>query len=380
MAEIQGFAAPGYEKVREAFADNFIKRGDVGAAVAVWADGQPVVSLWGGLADALSGRPWTEDTIVLVFSMTKGLTTTCVHHLAERGGLDLDAPVAKYWPEFGAAGKKTITVRTLLSHRAGLPLVEGDFTLEQALSWEPMVNALAAQTPLWPPGRDHGYHLRTFGWLVGEVFRRASGRTVGRYFAEQLAAPLDLDWHLGLAPAHEPRVARLVPPPPEYHALIASLPADLLLVRAMGTPSNVFRYDDMWNDRRLRAVELPSTNSVTNAAAVAKLYAALLWPVAGQRALAPETVAAAAAPQSRGPDRVLLVPTAFGSGYQIAPTLPAAVGPHAFGHHGAGGSVAFADPEARLSFAYTPNRLRFDANPDPRGEALAQALYAARPA
>jgi CubicO group peptidase (beta-lactamase class C family) len=378
MTAIAGYVAPGYEAVREAFARNFAEQREIGAAVAAWADGEQVLSLWGGLADPMRGRPWCEDTLVLVFSTTKGLTSTCVHHLVERGGLELDAPVARYWPEFAQHGKHAITVRELLGQRAGLPVVDGDFTLEQAMSWTPIVEALAAQTPLWEPGSDHGYHLRTFGWLVGELFRRASGRSVGRYFEQELAKPLHLDWYLGLPANEERRVARLVSPPASYHAMMASLPRDMLLVRATGAPSDLFHYDAMWNRRALHEIELPSSNSLATASAVARMYAALLWKVDGRRALRPETVAEAIEPVSRGPDRVLLTTTAFGSGFQLSPSLPAAAGPRAFGHGGAGGSIAFADPDARLTLAYTPNRLRFDTAPDPRGEALARALYAAR--
>jgi CubicO group peptidase (beta-lactamase class C family) len=375
--EIHGFVAPGYERVRAAFEANFHQQQEVGAAVSAWADGRPIVSLWGGLADQVTGRAWVEDTLVLVFSMTKALTATCVHQLAERGQLDLDAPVAHYWPQFAVRGKDEITVRMVMAHRAGLPLVEAQLTLAEALAWEPVVESLAAQAPLWEPGTQHGYHFRTYGWLLGEIFRRVSGRSVGQYFAQELAKPVGLDWFLGLPPAHDARVARLVPPPPNYHALIASLPKDLLLVRAMSTPSNLFHYSDMWNDLHLLRSELPSSNSVTNAAAAARFYASLLGQLPEQPILRHETLRSACSVVSQGVDCVLMTPTVFGSGYQLAKTLPSAVSADAFGHAGAGGSVGFADPSAGLAFAYTPNRLRFDTVPDPRSEALVSALYAA---
>jgi len=377
MVQVFGDVAAGYEGVRDAFVDNFEISHDVGASVAVWAHGRPVVTLCGGTADLVSGRSWSPDTIVTVFSMTKALTTTAVLHLAERGGIDLDETVGRYWPEFGASGKAEVTVRMLLSHRAGLPAVEGTFTLDQALAWEPIVEALAAQAPRWPPGTSFGYHLRTFGWLVGEVFRRAAGCTVGRYAREHLTGPLDLDWFLPLPEELEPRVARLVPPPPAYFAFMASLPPDLLLVEAGGTPSGLFRYDDMWNTRALRAVELPSSNSVTNASAVAKLYAALLAPVDGIQLLRQETVADATIVRSSGMDQVLLSEMAYGTGYAVPPSLPARVGPRAFGHGGAGGSIGFADPDAGLAFAYTPNKLVFALTDDERRERLVNALYEA---
>lgn len=373
---ISGDVAPGWERVRDAFVANFTDRSEVGAAVCVYSDGVPVVDLWGGLADTVSGRPWTSDTIVLVYSMTKGISAVCVNLLIERGLLDPDAPVARYWPEFAANGKGDIPLRWILSHQAGLAVIDADVTLEQALSWTPVVDALAAQAPNWEPGTAHGYHLRSFGWLVGEIVRRVDGRTIGAFFAEEVAAPLGLDFWIGLPEAQEPRVATLVPPPPEFAALIRGLPDDLLLGKATTGPSGLFMYDDMWNRRELRACELPSSNGVGNARSVARLYASLLGEVDGVRTLRESTVAAASVCQVRGPDRVILVDTAFGLGFMLPPALPAAVGPRAFGHGGAGGSVSFADPDAGLALSYAMNDLRFEMDGDPRGEMLAAAAYA----
>jgi len=162
-ADIGGWVEASFEPVLDAFAANFDDRGDVGAAVCVYLEGEPVVDLWGGMADATTGRPWTSDTVVLVYSATKGVTSVCANRLIERGALDPAAPVARYWPEFAANGKAEITVAQVLSHQAGLPLVEGDFSLDECLAWDPMVEALAAQAPIWDPGTQHGYHMRTFG-------------------------------------------------------------------------------------------------------------------------------------------------------------------------------------------------------------------------
>jgi CubicO group peptidase (beta-lactamase class C family) len=373
---LTGTVAPGWEPVRDAFVANFTERGEVGAAVCVYRDGRPVVDLCGGLADPATQRPWVSDTIVLVYSMTKGVTAVCANLLIERGLLDPDAPVAQYWPEFAANGKADIPVRWVLSHRAGLAVIDADVGLADALSWTPVVDALAAQAPNWEPGTAHGYHLRSFGWLVGELVRRIDGRTIGAFFADEVAAPLGLDFWIGLPEAQEPRVAMLVPPPPEFAELLRGLPDDLLLGKATTGPSGLFMYDDMWNRRELRACELPSSNGVGDARSVARLYASLLGEVDGVRTLTAATVAAASACQVRGPDRVILVDTAFGLGFMLPPALPAAVGPRAFGHGGAGGSVSFADPDAGLAFAYTMNHIRFEANGDPRGETLAAAAYA----
>jgi len=374
-AAMDGTVEPGFERVRDAFAVNLGEHGDVGAAFAAWHRGRPVVSLWGGVADDTSGRPWSEDTTVLVFSMTKALTATCVHHLAERGGLDLDVPITAWWPEFGGQGKEAVTLRMILGHRAGLPVVEGHFSMDEVLSWDPVVEALAGQTPLWEPDSAHGYHLRTYGWLVGEVFRRATGgRTVARYAEEEVVGPIGVDWTIGLHADRSGDVARLVPPPPDYLEMLASL-GDLLLVRAAGTPSDLFRYDDMWNEPRLRAAELPSSTSFTNAAQAARFYAELVGMGDGPGILRPETLASAVELRSAGPDRVLLIETAFGSGYMLAATLPSAAGPRSFGHSGAGGSVGFVDPDAGLAIAYTTNTLRFEASLDARSESLVSALY-----
>ena len=372
---LSGTVAPGWETVRDAFVANFTERAEVGASVCIYRDGVPVVDLWGGLADVATGRPWERHTIVLVYSMTKGVSAVWANLLIERGRLDPDAPVASYWPEFAANGKGEIPVRWVLSHQAGLAVIDGDLTLEQALSWTPVVDALAAQVPNWKPGTAHGYHLRSFGWLVGELVRRVDGRTIGAFFASEVAAPLGLDFWIGLPAREEPRVAMLVPPPPEFAALLRGLPYEVLLGRATTGPSGLFSYDDMWNRRELRACELPSSNGVGDARSVARLYASLIGEVDGVRTLAPATVAEATECQVRGPDRVILVDTAFGLGFMLPPSLPTVVGPHAFGHGGAGGSVSFADPGAGLAFAYAMNDLRFDGAGDPRGETLAAAAY-----
>ena len=217
---IGGLVAPGFEPVHEAFAGNF-EHGEVGAACCVYADGVPVVDLVGGLADPDAGTAWTPETIALVFSTTKGATAICANRLIERGALDPDAPVADVWPEFAQNGKGGVLVRHVLSHSAGLPVVEGNFTLDQALAWDPVVEQLARQAPRWEPGTAVGYHLKTFGWLVGELVRRITGSTIGMFFAEEVATPLGLDFWIGLPAALEPRVARnLAPPAPISYSAV----------------------------------------------------------------------------------------------------------------------------------------------------------------
>ncbi len=202
---IDGYVATEFEPVIDAFAQNFDDRGEVGAAVCVYLDGQPVVDLWGGSADPTQGVRWHEDSLVLVYSATKGVTAICANLLIQRGQLDPEATVASLWPEFAANGKGGITVGQALSHQAGLPLVEGDFTLEESLTWQPMVDALARQKPIWEPGTKHGYHMRTYGWLVGEIIRRADPqhRTPGTFWREEIGDPLGIEFWIGLPEALE---------------------------------------------------------------------------------------------------------------------------------------------------------------------------------
>ncbi|MCE2390253.1 MAG: beta-lactamase family protein [Proteobacteria bacterium] len=372
-AAIEGRVEPGYEPVREAFEENFRSHGDVGAAVCVYRHGRPVVDLWGGRDGE---RAWRSDQVVMVFSSTKGVTATCAHLLAQRGELDLDAPVADYWPEFAAQGKGEIPVLWLLCHRAGLAAVEGEFELADVLCWDPVIEALAAQKPNWTPGDGHGYHARSYGWCVGEVIRRVSGRSVGRFWAEEIAAPLGLDFWIGLPESIESRCAALLPP--QETPLLDAIPPGSLGMRVMTGPGDVFAggYDQTWNRREVRAAEIPSSNGIGDARSLARLYAATVGEVDGLRLLEPKTVRDASASQARGPDRVLGLETHFGSGYALPPMLGAAVGPRAFGHPGAGGSLGFADPEAGLGFGYAMNQMKLNALGDERGESLVRAAYA----
>jgi CubicO group peptidase (beta-lactamase class C family) len=374
-AVVNGVVEPEFEAVLDAFAGNFDRHDEVGAACAVYVDGRLVVDLWGGRADPTTDTAWREDTLALVYSCTKGMSATCANLLIERGLLDPDATVAKYWPEFAANGKDTITVRQVLSHQAGLAVIEGDLTLEECLSWFPVVEAIAKQAPIWEPGTAHGYHMRAFGWLVGELVRRITGRTIGTFWRDEVAAPLDLSFWIGLPEELEPRVAQLVPPKADLRAFFASLGDDVLLGRATTGPSGHFAYDDMWNRRALHACELPSSNGIGDARSLARLYASLIGTVDGVRTLQPKTVEAATRVQVRGPDKVILTDTAFGLGYMLPPSLNPRCRPDAFGHAGAGGSLAFADPKAGFAFAYVMNDLRFDLRGDPRSESLVEATY-----
>jgi len=373
---IGGWVDYDFEPVLDAFTENFDKRGEVGGAVCVYMDGRPVVDLWGGLADATAGREWDADTVTLVYSSTKGVTSVCANLLIEQGRLDPDATVARYWPEFAANGKEAITVRQVLSHQAGLPYVVGDFTLDDALAWDPVVRAIAAQAPIWEPGTKHGYHMRTFGWMAGEIVRRIDGRTIGAFWRDEIADPLGLDFWIGLPEEIEPRVARLVPPESDLGALLAKLGPDLLLTQVFSSPGGLFGYNEMWNSRALHACELPSSNGIGDARSLARMYASCIGDVDGVRTLHAATVAAATVEQACGKDAVLMSDSCFGLGFMLGASFGAANPPSAFGHAGAGGSLAFADPETGIGFGYVMNDLRFDAKEgDPRSTELVQAVY-----
>ena len=381
---VNGEVAPGFEALRQAFASNFSARGDVGAALCAYVKGRKVVDIWGGLADRGGGVEWAADTLTLVFSTTKGATAVCAHLLAQRHQLDLDAPVRDYWPEFAAGGKGAVTVRHLLSHRAGLPTLDVALTPDEALAWDPAIAALAAQTPAWVPGTRHGYHAVTYGWLVGEVIRRVSGRSPGRYLAEEIAGPLGLELWVGLPESEEPRVSKLIPAPPVSVSAdeLASIPdGQAERLRAMAAPDsltmralNPTRPPFSFNSRAVHAGELPAANAIATARSLAKLYAATVGEVHGQRILSPGTVAAATVVQSDGPDDVLLVPTRFGSGFMLASPTSPLLGESSFGHSGAGGSLAFADPDAEVGFAYVMNQMQQNLAGDPRPAALIDAL------
>jgi CubicO group peptidase (beta-lactamase class C family) len=374
--EVHGTFDPGFESVADAFAANFADHDEVGAAVCVYHRGRPVLDLWGGLADREAGRPWQRDTLQLVFSTTKGVAATCVHLLAERGVLDLEAPVARYWPEFAAEGKGDIPLRWVMSHEAGLAAVTGEVTMDDVLGWEGVVAAIAAQAPVWEPGTAHGYHARSYGWILGEVVRRATGRSIGRFFADDIAGPLDLDFFIGLPPAELDRVAHLYPPVVDAatrEVMDAFMGPDTLLGQVLGGPSNLFGYDDMWNRPDVLAAEMPSSNGVGTARAVARLYAALIGEVDGRRVLAPDTVGRAIEVRVSGPDRVIGMPMSFGLGYMPPP----AGGPAgSFGHDGAGGSLGIADPAGEWSLGYVMNQMKLGITGDPRSTGLVDAVVA----
>jgi len=400
---VQGHVEDGWGKVADAFRTNFEgSPGEVGAACCVYSGGRPVVDLWGGLSDREANRPWGEDTIVLVASTTKGATAICAHLLAQRGELDLDAPVVTYWPEFGAAGKDEIPVRWLLSHQAGLPVVDGPLTFEEACAWHPVIRALEAQKPLWQPGTEHVYHSMTFGFLVGELVRRITGRSLGTFFADEVAAPLGLSAWIGLPEEHEGRVARIEYAAPftleEMTAGIietTGLDADTVIawMNAVWGPDSVqaragelggaFAADGGYMDTRaFRAAEFPFGNMFADARSLARMYAATVSEVDGVRLLDPATVERMTVVQTDTTrmhglppgldvpaDRSFYMSLGF---WRACPPMPL-TGPGSFGHPGSGGSIAFGDPDAGVGFGYVTNLWSFRVG-EPRASNLAAAV------
>ena len=385
MAQVlaEGSCDPKFRRVREVFEENFEKRREVGAAVALTVDGKQVVDLWGGYADKARTRPWTRDTIVNVYSTTKGLTAICAHRLAGEGKLDFDAPVAKYWPEFAQAGKAKMPVRYLLGHRAGLPAVRKPLSPEALFEWDTMCAALAEQEPWWEPGTRHGYHAVTFGWLVGELVRRISGaKSLGTYFRDEIARPLGIDCHIGLDAAHDGRVAGMInspPPPPDQPNIFAEVMnnPESVTAKAFANPPTMMR-PGVVNSREWRGAELGAANGHTTARALARLYGALSrgGEVDGLRVMKASEIARCYEEQSYGRDEVLTISTRFSLGFMMSqPDAMLGPNPHSFGHPGAGGSLGFADPDAKIGFGYTMNQMAAGILIDPRATALIDAAY-----
>ena len=385
MAVAQGFTAPGFEGARDAFENNFAQGLELGAAFSAYHRGEKVVDLWGGIADETTGRPWTEDTMEVVFSTTKGVTAICAHKLAQEGKLDFDAPVAKYWPEFAQNGKADIPVSYLISHQAGLAWVDEPTTPEEVFAWEPVIRALERATPIWEPGTEHGYHATTYGWLVGEVIKRITGMSVGTYFRQAIADPLHLDFWIGLPESEEPRVARLsggVAPStddPEAAKLLEQfMGPHTELGKALFSPGNALGATDIYNTRALHGAEIPAAGGIGDARSIARLYAACVSEVDGIRILTPDEVKLAATQQTKGPNRILLgLDLQFGLGFIIPSSMITLGQPNSFGHFGAGGSVGWADPDAEFGFGYVMNKMSMGLAGDTRSADLVNACYAA---
>jgi CubicO group peptidase (beta-lactamase class C family) len=371
---VQGLCEPRFEGVRAAFQANFERGADVGASVAITLDGQAVVDLWGGAKDATASQAWTRDTIVAVASTTKTATALSALLLADRGELDIDAPVARYWPEFVQADKEGVLVRHLLGHTAGLPGWDARLDMSDLYDWEKCTSLLAAQAPWWEPGTASGYHAVTQGYLVGEVIRRITGRTVGVFFREEIAEPLGAEFHIGVRPEFDARIGASIPPDvPEQPAQTA--PGSI----TMRIHNNPPLPRERWGEVAWLRAEIPAGNGFANARGVARISTLLACAgeANGKRLMSPEGAARVFYRQSNGPDLGFLAPVSWGLGYALSLFGMDFEGRKVCFWGGSGGSLVVVDVEARMTFAYVMNKLEGAPFGDRRNASILSAAYAA---
>lgn len=374
---VEGHCEPRFARVREAFARNLVNGFEVGASFAAFLEGALVVDLWGGFADAARTRLWERDTIVNVYSSTKTMAATVVWMLADRGALDLDAPVARYWPEFAQGGKAGVRVRHVLSHTAGVPGWDERLAVDDLFDHERSVAPLAAQAPWWEPGREAGYHAVTQGQILAELVRRVDGRTLGTFFREEVAEPLGADFWIGLPREHEPRVAEMIPPdPPRLGVDLAPEPGSIA-ARVLGNPPLT---GDVANRREWREAELPAANGHGNARALARVAGALArgGEIDGRRLLGASPLERALEQQHYATDLVLGVPVRWSLGFAlVSREMPLSPNRRTLFWGGWGGSLVVVDLDAHLGFAYAMNRMASGTLGDARGFGLAIEIYRA---
>ncbi len=381
---VQGYCDPAFTKVQQTFINNFEKKRETGAAVSIVMEGKTVVDIWAGYSDFWKNRPWQQNTLANIYSSTKGITAICALRLIDQGRLDPDKTVAAYWPQFGKNGKEKITVRMLLNHTAGLSGIKKRLPAKSLYEWNTMIRALENQEPWWPPGEKHGYHAVSFGWLVGQVIRNITGMSVGEYLKEEITGPLGLDLHIGLAETEHHRSATMVMLRiPSIHQDAIRFSSALVKHPAGLTAcafTNPWSIATGVNTRQWRKAELPAANGQSSARALATLYGALANGGSrnGYLLLSPETLELCSRETVSGTDHVLQLPTRFSLGFMLNQDNPSgSMGPgqKVFGHPGAGGSLGFADPEARLGFGYVMNKMDTYILIDPRAKALIDAAY-----
>jgi len=364
------------------FEENFEKLGELGAAFSVWQNGKPLIDLYGGFCDAARENPWTPDTVVLVWSATKGIGSACVLHALQQQKIELNQPVAELWPEFGQAGKNKITFGQLLSHQGGLCALDQRV---DALDYHGVIRALEAQAPLWPPGTGHGYHARTFGFLLDELMRRITGRTLSDYWQENFARPLALDFWIGLPEELNSRVATIYAAksgkPPEPAKFYRDLVTPGTLARKTFTSPYGLNVISKMNDPYIRAQPIVSFGGIGSASALAKFYSMLAngGELNGQTFFSPKTIERMTTTLSDGIDRIFQIPTAFSAGFmkdsrEVARRM-FGPSPTSFGHPGAGGSHAFADPENKIACAYVMNQMEQSVLPNEKSLRLVDAIY-----
>jgi CubicO group peptidase (beta-lactamase class C family) len=370
------------QRLEPLFQENFEKFGELGAAVSIWQDGKPVGDFYGGFCDARNEKPWKSDTLVLVWSATKGIGSACLLHVLQQHNINLDRRVAEFWSEFAQAGKEKVTLAQLLSHQAGLCALDQRVDI---LDYNAVIRALEAQKPLWPPGSAHGYHARTFGFLLDELVRRIAGKSLSQYWREVFAEPLGVDLWIGLPEPENPRVATIYPAksgkPPDPKQFYLDLVTPGTLARKTFTSPYGLQSVSGMNAPAIRAHPIVSFGGIGTASALAKFYSMLAngGNLGGRTFFSSETIVRMTTTLVDGTDRVFQIPTAFSAGFMKDPQDAARrlFGPssRAFGHPGAGGANAFADPENRLAFAYTMNQMQQKILPNEKSLRLIEAIY-----
>ena len=374
-APVSGECDPRYERIRATFAENFAERGEVGAAVCLYENGRKVVDLWGGWANRDERRPWDRDTIVCMMSVGKSMAALSVLMLVDRGLIDLDAPVARYWPEFAQAGKAAITVRTLMQGKAGL-LFADHAPDGAAYDWAAMIRAFEIQEPEWEPGTKGGYHSMSCGYLLGELVRRADGRPIAAFFQEEVAGPMGVEYGFGLSADQIERCATIISNPESVTFTQVRDPSTKLGRAWRVRPDMTGHY----NSPEYRRAIFPSSNGHGNPRAIARIYALLAagGELDGVRLLSPELIEQARTESWSGICQMTDRDFRYACGFFLnhPPLLPFGTNPKAFGHPGAGGAIGFADPEGGLAFSYSPNFMCGGAGVGDRCGALVEALYA----
>lgn len=394
--EIQGETATGFETVKEAFQQNFARRRELGAAVAVYYHGEKVVDLWAGRANKETDQPWEEDTIAPVFSVTKGLAALCMLILQSRGGFDYDAPIAEYWPEFAKNGKSAITVRELMNHRSGLAGIRSPITLDDLDAWDPIVEMMENETPVWEPGSQQGYHAVSYGLYLRELFERIANKSIGTFLKDEVCEPLGADVYLGLPESEQGRVARMYGP--KFLGRIKQLPGLVtggttegrvgraLLQRnsttriAFAEPAPLgFKSGNNFNTRRIHAMELPWCGAIASARGIAGIYSVLAQGgSANGLCLAPKASLAAVHERQSWSDRDAVIHKSLGwsQGFLKEEEHLFSPNPESFGHAGMGGALGWADPVSQVGFGYVPNQMSGHIR-SPRAIALCHAVYEA---
>lgn len=386
--DIHGHFNLQFAAVAAAFEDNFNHNNEVGASLCITHNGETVVDLWGGTKDAKEQTAWTEDTISVVFSSTKGMVALAAHTLISAGELDINAPVKKYWPEFATNGKEEATVKMMLDHTVGVPCMREKLEDGACCDWDYMVQKLEAEAPFWKPGTRNGYHMINFGWTVGELIRRVSGQSMGTYFQNAIAEPTAADCWMGLPEQHQHRVAPMIPFRPERGAPIGAFTQALISEPKSIPALALFNQGGFSpNSRACNAAEIGGAGGITNGRGLARIYTpfACGGEYKGRTFVDPDTLAGMTeVAVATHEDATLLIPTRFGLGFmksmdnrrEIGVDRSSAIlGGSAFGHVGAGGSIGFADPATGMGFGYTMNRMGQGILMNERGQSLVDAAY-----